>query len=140
MNKVYEKMTLSLIEIRQDESLADALTFAAPIAAAHGVTTYKGLEALLKRKGKKAHKSDFIKNLRAKIKEKQKGLEEARMTRKQLGDEASELLGTHSNPGGIVSGKGYNFPRARKEFRRAERILYLIRTWKTCQRRALHNP
>tara|TARA_R110002051_G_scaffold65293_1_gene118538 strand:- start:2887 stop:3540 length:654 start_codon:yes stop_codon:yes gene_type:complete len=62
MNKVYEKITLSLIEIR-----------------------------------------------------------EARMTRKQLGDEASELLGTKSNPGGIVSGKGYNFPRARKEFRRAER-------------------
>ena len=56
MNNVYEKMTLSLIEIRQDESLADALTFAAPIAAAHGLTTYKGLEALLKRKGKKAGK------------------------------------------------------------------------------------
>ena len=71
MNKAYEKITIALCE-----SLADSLMFAAPIAAAHGVTTYKGLEALLNRKGKKAHISEFINKLRAKVKEKQEGLEE----------------------------------------------------------------
>lgn len=45
---------------------------------------------------------------------------EARMTRKQLGDEAFELLGEPDHPSGIESGKGYNVKRAKKEFRRAE--------------------
>ena len=41
---------------------------------------------------------------------------EARMTRKQLGAEADELVGK-----GIESARGYNYSRAKKEFRRAER-------------------
>jgi hypothetical protein len=48
-------------------------------------------------------------------------LKEARMTRSQLDDEATELLGVPGEPSGIVSGKGYNRRRVRKEFRRAEK-------------------
>lgn len=46
---------------------------------------------------------------------------EARMTKSQVDDEATELLGVPGEPSGIVSGKGYNRKRARRELRRAEK-------------------
>ena len=71
MNKVYEKITLALCE-----SLADAIIAASTAAAAHGVTTYKALEALTKGKGKKVSKATkkSVQNLINRQKEREEGL------------------------------------------------------------------
>lgn len=51
---------------------------------------------------------------------KYKVFSEARMTRRQTGDEATEVLGEPGKPSGIASGLGYNRKRVMKGIRRAE--------------------
>tara|TARA_R110000765_G_scaffold307458_1_gene401277 strand:- start:1314 stop:2018 length:705 start_codon:yes stop_codon:yes gene_type:complete len=47
---------------------------------------------------------------------------EARMTQRQMGDEATEVLGEPGMPSGVVSGKGYNRKRVHNAIRRAEKF------------------